>query len=122
MINSHINGVCQYIVSIHGDAKKILQSPHYINNFDRILLPLPERAHEFLDVALSCLKPSGGTLHFFSHVKSETKKDVVSESETHVSNLLSKFDCSYQILHTQVVRDVAPRIYQTVTDLFVSRD
>lgn len=121
VINSNINGARQHIVSLHGDARKILQSRHYINNFDRILLPLPERAHEFLDVALSCLKPSGGILHFFSHIKSENKKNVVLESETQVTKLLSKFDCSHQISHTQVVRDVAPRIYQTVTDLFVSR-
>lgn len=121
VINSNINRGGQRIVSLHGDARKILQSPNYLNSFDRILLPLPERAHEFLDVALSSLKPSGGTLHFFSHVKSETKKNAVSDSETHVTRLLSKFDCSYQIDHTQIVRDVAPRIYQTVTDLFVRR-
>lgn len=120
-INSKINGAHQHIVSLHGDARNILQSKNFINNFDRVLLPLPEKAHEFLDVALSCIKPSGGTVHFFSHIKSETKKNVVFESEKHVAQLFSKFDCSYQISHTQIVRDVAPRIYQTVTDLFVHK-
>jgi len=121
IINSKINGVEQQITSLHGDARNILQSKNYLNNFDRILLPLPEKAHEFLDVALSCLKPSGGILHFFSHVKSDTKKNVVFESEKYIKKLFSYFPCDYQISHTQIVRDVAPRIYQIVTDLVIDR-
>ena len=121
MINSKINGVEQQILSLHGDARIILQSKNYLNYFDRILLPLPEKAHEFLDVALSCLKPSGGILHFFSHVKSDTKKNVIFESEKYIKKLLSDFACDYQISHTQIVRDVAPRIYQIVTDLLIYR-
>jgi tRNA (guanine37-N1)-methyltransferase len=121
MINSKINGMQQHILSLHGDAKNILQSNGYLNSFDRILLPLPEKAYEFLDVALSCLKESGGILHFFSHIKSDTKKNVVIESEKYVTKLFSDRACDHQILHTQIVRDVAPRIYQTVTDLLIDR-
>lgn len=121
VINSKINGVQQQIESLHGDARNLLQSKGYLNNFDRILLPLPEKAHEFLDVALSCLKPSGGVLHFFSHIKSDTKKNVVLESEKYISRLFSEHACDYQISHTQIVRDVAPRVYQTVTDLLINR-
>ncbi len=121
-LNTNLNGLKDRIVSLHGDARKILQSQEYKNKFDRILLPLPEKAHEFLDIAVPCLKPSGGFLHFFSHIKSETKKNVVSESEKNIKRLFSKDDYDYQITHTQVVRDVAPRIYQTVTDLFIMRE
>ena len=42
---------------------------------------LPERAFEYIDISIDCLKPSGGYLHFFSHIKSETKQNVISESE-----------------------------------------
>lgn len=120
-INSNLNGLKDHIVSLHGDARKILQSLEFKNKFDRIILPLPEKAHEFLDIAIPCLKPLGGFLHFFSHIKSETKKNAVSESEKNIKRLFSKKDYNYQINHTQVVRDVAPRIYQTVTDLFIIR-
>ncbi|VFJ15097.1 class I SAM-dependent methyltransferase [Candidatus Nitrosocosmicus franklandus] len=120
-INSKINGVQRHIISLHGDARNILQKGNYLNNFDRILLPLPEKAYEFLDVALSCLKQSGGIIHFFSHVKSDAKKKVVFESEKHIARLFSERTCDYQILHTQIVRDVAPRIYQTVTDIQINK-
>jgi len=78
-----------------------------------------ERAFEFVDTSINCLKTSGGHLHFFSHIKSDTKAGVVPISEAHIRNLFSKYN--FEIEHTQIVRDVAPRIYQTVTDLIISK-
>jgi len=108
------------ITSVHGDANILLESDIYKDRFDRILLPLPEKSHEFIDVSIKCLRPKGGIIHFFSHVKSDKKSDVVKTSEANIHKLFEKY--SYQIIHTQIVRDVAPRIYQTVTDLFLVKD
>jgi tRNA (guanine37-N1)-methyltransferase len=119
VMNSKINRIKDRVFSIHGDSQKVLQSNIFKNRIDRVLLPLPERAHEFIDISIDCLKPSGGRLHFFSHIKSDTKAGVVAASETHIQNLFSKY--CFEIEHTQIVRDVAPRIYQTVTDLFISK-
>jgi tRNA (guanine37-N1)-methyltransferase len=117
IINSKINRLKDRIFSIHGDSQEVLRSNNFKDRIDRVLLPLPERAHEFVDVSINCLKPSGGHLHFFSHIKSDTKSKVVPTSEVHIRSLFSKYN--YEIKHTQIVRDVAPRIYQTVTDLFI---
>jgi len=119
IMNSRINRLTDRIFSIHGDSQYILSSNIFKNRIDRVLLPLPERAHEFVDVSINCLRPSGGHLHFFSHIKSDTKAGVVPTSEAHIHNLFSKYD--FEIEHTQIVRDVAPRLYQTVTDLFISK-
>ena len=119
IMNSRINRLTDRIFSIHGDSQYILSSNIFKNRIDRVLLPLPERAHEFVDVSINCLRPSGGHLHFFSHIKSDTKAGVVPTSEAHIKNLFSKYD--FEIEHTQIVRDVAPRLYQTVTDLFISK-
>lgn len=119
-INSKINKVDGSISSVHGDAKILLESDIYKNKFDRILLPLPEKAHEFIDVSIKCLKPKGGFLHFFSHVKGDKKSSVIANSEANIRKLFGRY--SYQITHTQIVRAVAPRIYQTVTDLFLVKD
>lgn len=119
IMNSRINRLTDRIFSIHGDSQYVLSSNSFKNRIDRVLLPLPERAHEFVDISINCLRPSGGHLHFFSHIKSDTKAGVVPTSEAHIHNLFSKYD--FEIEHTQIVRDVAPRLYQTVTDLFISK-
>lgn len=120
VINSKINKVDDIITSVHGDAKILLENANYKDKFDRILLPLPEKAHEFIDLSIPCLKSKGGILHFFSHVKSDRKSSVVESSEANIRKLFKKY--SYQIMHTQIVRAVAPRIYQTVTDLFLVKN
>lgn len=118
-INSKLNKVQDRIISLHGDAKNILSSHTFINKADRILMPLPEKAFEFIDVSVNCLKPNGGHIHFFSHIKSDFKSKVIGDSENYIHSLFSNYD--YQIKHTQIVRDVGPRIYQTVTDIFLKK-
>jgi len=117
IINSKINRLKDRVFSIHGDSQEVLRSNRFKDRIDRVLLPLPERAHEFVDISINCLKPSGGHLHIFSHIKSDTKSQVVPNSEAYIRNLFSNYN--FEIKHTQIVRDVAPRIYQTVTDLFI---
>lgn len=119
IMNSKLNKLNDRIFSIHGDSQQVLRSKTFKDRIDRVLLPLPERAHEFVDISIDCLKPSGGHLHFFSHIKSNTKAQVVPTSEAYIRNLFSKY--RFEIEHTQIVRDVAPRLYQTVTDLFISK-
>jgi tRNA (guanine37-N1)-methyltransferase len=118
-INSKLNKVEDSIISINGDAQDILSSQMFIQKADRILMPLPEKAFEFIDTSVDCLKPGGGYLHFFSHIKSDIKSKVIGDSENYVHSLFSNYD--YQIKHTQIVRDVGPRIYQTVTDIFLKK-
>jgi len=119
IVNSRINRLKERVFSIHGDSQKVLRSTSFKDRIDRVLLPLPERAHEFVDTSINCLRPTGGHLHFFSHIKSDTKSGVIPISEAHIRKLFSKYN--FEIEHTQIVRDVAPRLYQTVTDLFVSK-
>lgn len=119
LINSKLNKVEDKVISLHGKAQVILKSDCFIDSVDRILLPLPEKAFEFIDLSINCIKPSGGILHFFAHVKSDTKMDVKSDSEDLINKLFSKYN--FQIKHTQIVRDVAPRIYQTVSDILIKK-
>ena len=118
-INSKLNKVQNRVISIHGDAQNILLSQKFIEKADRILMPLPEKAFEYVDISINCLKPNGGYLHFFSHIKSETKQNVIGESENFVHSLFSKYN--YQIKHTQIVRAVGPRLYQIVNDIYIKK-
>ena len=89
IMNSKINKLKDRVFSIHGDSQEVLRSNSFKERIDRVLLPLPERAHEFVDISINCLKTSGGHLHFFSHIKSDTKAGVVPISEANIRNLFS---------------------------------
>lgn len=124
LLNTKLNKVGDRHFSIHDNAANILLNTcktysSFIDKFDRILMPLPEYAFEFIDLAVKCLHIKGGYLHFFSHIKSENKSSVVENSEKNVCNLFAKYE--YRINHTQIVRAVAPRLYQTVTDIFIKK-
>jgi tRNA (guanine37-N1)-methyltransferase len=118
-INSKLNNVQNRVISIHGNARDVLLSDEFFEKADRILMPLPEKAFEYVDVSVNCLKPSGGYIHFFSHIRGDVKSNVINESENYVRSLFSKYN--YQIKHTQIVRAVGPRLYQTVTDILIQR-
>ncbi len=62
------------VKSVRGDAKKVTPK---LGKFDRIVMPLPLTASDFLDVALPALKKNG-TIHFydFAHTKKEAEDKV----------------------------------------------
>ena len=61
--NIIMNKLSHKVVPILGDARDACK--RYTGLCDRVLTPLPREAHEFLDSALSCLKPRG-IIHFYS--------------------------------------------------------
>ncbi len=68
-VNVIKNKVGKKVQLFLGDVKKIV--PQLGMQFDRILLPLPKGAEEYLPIALSAIR-KGGTVHFY---------DFASESE-----------------------------------------
>jgi tRNA (guanine37-N1)-methyltransferase len=55
---------CRYVVEhITGDVREACK-PHF-GRCDRVVMPLPAEGHRFLPVALACLKPKGGVIHFY---------------------------------------------------------
>ncbi|MCK5563116.1 class I SAM-dependent methyltransferase family protein, partial [Candidatus Bathyarchaeota archaeon] len=56
--NVMLNKVKRQVIPLLGDAKEIVEK-QLRNVADRVLMPLPEKAYEYLDQALVALKPSG---------------------------------------------------------------
>ncbi|MEM7819369.1 MAG: class I SAM-dependent methyltransferase family protein [Candidatus Aenigmatarchaeota archaeon] len=63
------------VEAIFGDVKK--EARKFYNSCDRVLMPLPEKAIEFLDDAVNCLKKNG-VCHFYCFSKEE-KLDEIKE-------------------------------------------
>jgi len=60
--NIRLNKVSDRVTAILGDVRDVC--PTLGERFDRVLMPLPKGAYEYLDVAIPMVKP-GGILHFY---------------------------------------------------------
>ena len=111
--NGKINKVGQRVKAVLGDAKEVIKNVS-LGKFDRVLMPLPESASEYLDDAIFALKPSGGWIHYYCHTHAESKESALNNSE---KDLLERLDGRGKISSTKVVREVGPKWFQVVADL-----
>ncbi len=117
MENCIINKVNERVVPLFGDAK-IVVSGRLKEKATRVLMPLPEKAREFVDEAISSLINRQGTVHYFAHIKADSKRDAIEKGIEDSIDAFRKYKNS--IDGVKVVREVGPRIYQIVSDVRVS--
>lgn len=114
--NIELNKLAGKIISINGDASKIIKE-QLVGKSDRTLMLLPERSDEFLEDAISATK-NGGTIHYYSHIHADKKSDAGRLSEEHYTQVTP---VKSEILGSKIVRAVGPRYYQTVVDARISK-
>ncbi|MCW4049495.1 MAG: class I SAM-dependent methyltransferase family protein [Candidatus Bathyarchaeota archaeon] len=68
--NVNLNKVTERVTPLLGDVREVCPAMGQV--FDRVLMPLPKGAFEFLDVAIPLVKP-GGVLHFYHWAPEEDK-------------------------------------------------
>ncbi|HEX2013643.1 MAG TPA: class I SAM-dependent methyltransferase family protein [Nitrososphaera sp.] len=115
--NAKLNKVQDRVISICGDAEQVI-TDGLGGKADRVLMPLPERAREFVDSAVLALKQRG-IVHYFAHIKADSKKEALKLGSENAKDAFAKYN--HNILGVRVVREVGPRIYQIVADVSVSR-
>jgi tRNA (guanine37-N1)-methyltransferase len=114
IINSKLNKVQDRVIPILGNARTII-STQLKGKATRVLMPLPEQAAEFIDSAVMALENNKGIIHYFAHIKAKSKSNALEEGKVNCHN---NFQCyQYKIICGRVIREVGPRIYQTVFDL-----
>ena len=114
--NIELNKLAGNIISINGDASKIIKE-QLMDKSDRTLMLLPERSDEFLESAINTTK-NGGIIHYYSHIHADKKSDAGKLSEEH---FLQISPIQSEILTSKIVRAVGPRYYQTVVDIKISK-
>lgn len=113
--NAKLNKVQDRVVSIHGDAGEVIKDK-LAGQADRVLMPLPESAKEFVDSAVLALKKKG-VVHYFIHIRADNKKTSKNLGLQDAHKAFVKYNHSVQ--QVRVVRGVGPRIYQIVADVLV---
>jgi tRNA (guanine37-N1)-methyltransferase len=116
--NVRLNRVQGRVIPLHGDAA-VLVREKLAHVADRVLMPLPEKAYEYLDYALMALKPSGGWVHYFDFVYAAKGEEPVEKVREKVAAKLSQLNVNYEILFGRVVRATGPNWYQVVLDIFI---
>ena len=115
--NIEINKLTGNVIPVLGDAEQeIHKSLQGIAK--RVLMPLPEKARDFVDAAVSSLENGSGMIHYFCHVGADNKKTAIQNGVMDTSESFSKFN--HTIRNVKVVREVGPRFYQIVSDVLVT--
>ena len=118
VVNSKLNKVSDRVESICADASQVIKE-RLAGSADRVIMPLPERAKEFVADAVLALKPVGGVVHYFAHVRADSKKASLDVGLADANEAFSRHD--HEIRGIRVVREVGPRLYQIVTDVSIIR-
>lgn len=112
--NVRMNKLSHKIVPIMGDAKKVCKE--FYGKCDRVVMPLPLGADEFLGTAVKCIKPTGGIINFYSVGKEE---DLFTKALETIDKELKKIKKSYVIMGKKPVLPYAPRQMKIRIDVTV---
>ena len=115
--NIKLNKLKGNVISLNGDATEIIKK-QLQDKADRVLMLLPERSDEFLDIAISSLRKNG-VIHYYSHIHAEKKQDAPKLSEEHFLNTNKMQGI---IITSRVVRPIGPRFYQTAVDIEIEKN
>jgi tRNA (guanine37-N1)-methyltransferase len=115
--NIEINKLTGNVIPVLGDAEQEIHKS-LKGVAKRVLMPLPEKARDFVDAAVSSLENGSGMIHYFCHVGADNKKTAIQNGVTDTSESFSKFN--HTIRNVRVVREVGPRFYQIVSDVLVT--
>jgi tRNA (guanine37-N1)-methyltransferase len=116
--NVNLNRARYVVEVVEGDARKVI-TERLKNVANRVLMPLPEKAFEYLDAALAALKPDGGTIHYYDFVHAKKGEDPIGKVEEKVSEKLRGEGVAFECTFGRIVRPVGPRWFQVVLDIDV---
>ncbi|HLC59739.1 MAG TPA: class I SAM-dependent methyltransferase family protein [archaeon] len=102
------------IIPILDDVKD--ECPNHYGACDRVIMPLPTEAQNYLDIAVKCLQKEGGIIHYYSI---GPKEDPYSKAAETVDKVLKKLGKRYEILSQRKVLPYAPRIYKICMEIKV---
>lgn len=114
--NVRMNRVYGRVMPLLGDAAQTVSGG--LNRLaDRVLMPLPQKASEYLPDAVHALKEQGGWVHFYGFEHSGRGEDPVEKVKQHVSNRLRDLGIRFNLNFGRIVRTTGPNWYQVVLDI-----
>jgi tRNA (guanine37-N1)-methyltransferase len=111
--NIRLNRVDKQVTPILGDAEQVV-GERLFGVADRVIMNLPEKALEFIDVACKAVKPSGGTIHYYAFIR---LPDSLENAQVRFSEAVEKAGRKVDaFLSAKTIRETAPYESQIVLD------
>jgi len=111
--NIVMNHVEKKAVPILGDTRQVV-TESFMGIADRVIMNLPERAIEYVDVACEAIKPEGGIMHYYEFTSApnplETAKVRLIEAMKRTNREVK------EVLLARIVRATAPFTWQVAVD------
>jgi len=114
--NIRLNRAYEKVVPLLGDAKPIIEK-RLSHVGDRVLMPLPEKAFEYLPYASLTLKKLGGWIHYYDFQHASKNEDPIVRVKLKVAKKLDALGADFQIPFGRIVRKTGPNWYQIVLDI-----
>jgi tRNA (guanine37-N1)-methyltransferase len=118
--NIRVNRVYGRVFPLSGDSKEIINA-RLQGVADRVLMPLPEKALEYLPDAISSLKPSGGWVHYYDFEHTTKLENPVLKTKLKVVERLAKLGTKFEVPFARVIRPTGPNWHQVVLDIHVTQ-
>ncbi len=116
--NIRLNGVYARVIPILGNARDVINE-RLQGCADRVLMPLPEKALEYLPVAVSALKQKDGWIHPHMFVHATKTENPCEIAKQKLAESFNSLNFGYEIATTRIVRSTGPNWWQIVADIRV---
>jgi len=114
--NVKLNRVYGRIIPILGDAKDVIEK-RLCHVADRVLMPLPEKALEYLPYALLALKKAGGWVHYCDFEHAKKNENPIEKVKLKVAEKLERLGVAFEMPFGRVIRTTGPNWHQIVLDI-----
>jgi tRNA (guanine37-N1)-methyltransferase len=116
--NIALNRMRRRVEAICGDAGEVV-AERFLNSVDRVVMPLPEKAYEYLDIAVKALRESQGVVHYYDFIHAGRGDNPIHKGMDKVDKKLDELGVEYVVTASRIVRMVGPRWYQIALDIQV---
>ncbi len=117
--NVKLNKVEDIVEPILGDAAQVIMEKLQSTS-DRVLMPYPELALDYLRYAVMAIRNSGW-IHVYLHIEADKSENPYEKAKNIVADALSELVKKYSFGIIRKVRTVKPRTYQIVVDVFIEK-
>jgi len=118
--NVRLNRLYEKVIPILGDAKDVIEK-RLCHVADRVLMPLPEKAFEYLPYALLALRKSGGWIHYYDFEHARKNENPLVKVKLKITEKLGSLGAVFGIPFARVVRTTGPNWHQVVLDIAIKR-
>ena len=117
--NARLNRAERQVLPILGDAKETIEE-RLRRIADRVIMPLPEKAYEYIETALLAIKSRGGVIHYYGFEHSANGESTIEKTKKRVSEKLETLGVNFDLLKSRIVRTTGPNWHQIALDIQTS--